>query len=81
MITLVIVVVQSLMHDMEDFGFFYRSSLEIVARRFYLWRGRNMKRVVVVALLVLCLSVVQPVLACTTMLVGKDASIDGSVMV
>lgn len=31
--------------------------------------------------LVFCLSVAQPVFACTTMIVGKDASVDGSVMV
>jgi dipeptidase len=40
-----------------------------------------MKMSLIAMTLVLCLAVVQPVLACTTMIVGKNASFDGSVMV
>lgn len=40
-----------------------------------------MKRLIFLMVMILCISLVQPVSACTTMLVGKDASFDGSVMV
>ena len=44
-------------------------------------RGGTVKRIVIAVLMVVCLGIVNPVLACTTMLVGKNASQDGSVMV